>query len=57
MRFSLSPYSQAVRLLLDLRDLAVRQRQEPAFQLKLEDLRQTHSANKKFLKRLTVAGL
>jgi len=52
-----SPYSQAVRLLIDLRDLAVRQRQEPTFQSKLQNLRQTHSANKKFLKRLTVAGL
>jgi len=50
-----SPYDQAVRLLIDLRDLAVRQRQEPEFQNKLENLRQTHSANKKFLERLTGA--
>jgi hypothetical protein len=50
-------YDQAIRLLTDLRDLAVRQQLEPAFKSKIEKLRETHRAKNSLLNRLTSAGL
>lgn len=50
-------YDKAVRLLTDLRDLAVRQDREPKFQALLEKLRATHSAKASFLDRLSSANL
>lgn len=50
-------YDQAIRLLIDLRDLAVRQGLETAFKAKIERLRATHIAKTSFLDRLTNAAL
>jgi hypothetical protein len=46
-------YEQAIRLLIELRDLAVRQGLETAFKAKIERLRATHIAKTSFLDRLT----
>jgi hypothetical protein len=50
-------YDQAIRLLIDLRDLAVRQGLETTFKAKIERLRATHIAKTSFLDRLTNAAL
>ena len=50
-------YAEAIRLLVDLRDLAVRQRLEPAFRTRIEKIRETHKAKVSFLDRLTEAVL
>ena len=50
-------YEQAVILLVDLYDLAVRQGDETGFQLTMEELRQTHAAKGAFLRRLAKANL
>ena len=50
-------YERAVILLVDLHDLAVRQRDETGFQLTMEELRQTHAAKGAFLRRLAKANL
>jgi len=50
-------YGKAVTLLTDLRDLAVRQGRETAFQSALGELRRTHAAKESFLRRLTKARL
>ena len=50
-------YEQAVILLVDLHDLAVRQRDETGFQLTVEELRKTHAAKSAFLRRLAKANL
>jgi len=50
-------YGQAIRLLIDLRDLAARQRLEATFKAKIERLRETHRAKTRFLDRLTEAAL
>ena len=50
-------YGKAVTLLTDLRDLAVRQGRETAFQSALGELRRTHAAKESFLRRLTKAKL
>lgn len=50
-------YDKAVSLLIDLRDLAVRQGQEAAFQSAPEELRRKHAAKESFLRRLAKAKL
>jgi hypothetical protein len=50
-------YEQAVILLVDLHDLAVRHRDETGFQLTVEELRKTHAAKSAFLRRLAKANL
>jgi len=50
-------YELAVILLVDLHDLAVRQGDETAFQLTMEELRKTHAAKSAFLRRLAKANL
>ena len=50
-------YDQAVRLLIDLRDLAVGQQLEPVFRTQIEQLRGINKAKGSFLDRLTAAGL
>ena len=50
-------YDKAVTLLIDLRDLAVRQGRVAAFQSALGELRQKHAAKESFLRRLTKAKL
>jgi hypothetical protein len=50
-------YDQAVRLLIDLRDLATRQKHEATFQAKVENLRVKHGAKVSFLQRLKRANL
>lgn len=50
-------YDKAVTLLIDLRDLAVRQGRVTAFRFALERLRRTHAAKESFLRRLTKAKL
>lgn len=50
-------YDQAVRLLIDLHDLAVRQQLEPAFENRIDKLRETHKAKGSFLDRLTTKGI
>jgi hypothetical protein len=50
-------YDQAIRLLIDLRDLAIRQSHEAEFRAKIEDLRVKHAAKPSFIKRLIKADL
>jgi hypothetical protein len=50
-------YDKAVALLIDLRDLAVRQGRMTAFQSALGELRQEHAAKESLLRRLTKAKL
>jgi hypothetical protein len=50
-------YDKAVTLLIDLRDLAVRQGRVTAFRSALEGLRRTHAAKESLLRRLTKAKL
>lgn len=50
-------YDRAVRLLIDLRDLALREQDEVAFKAQVETLRETHRAKVSFLDRLDDAGL
>jgi hypothetical protein len=50
-------YDKAVTLLIDLRDLAVRQGRMTAFQSALGELRQEHAAKESLLRRLTKAKL
>jgi len=50
-------YDKAVTLLIDLRDLAVRQGRVAAFQSALGELRQEHAAKESLLRRLTKAKL
>ena len=50
-------YERAVILLVDLHDLAVRQGDEAGFQLRMEELRKTHTAKSTFLRRLATANL
>jgi hypothetical protein len=50
-------YDQAIRLLIDLRDLAIRQGLETPFKAKIVRLRATHIAKTSFLDRLTNAAL
>jgi hypothetical protein len=50
-------YERAVILLVDLHDLAVRQGDEAGFQLRMEELRKTHTAKSAFLGRLAKANL
>jgi hypothetical protein len=52
----LKAYAEAIRLLVDLRDLAVRQRLEPAFRTRIEKMRERHKAKVSFLDRLTEAA-
>ena len=46
-------YDKAITLLIDLRDLAVRQSQVTAFQSAVGELRQEHAAKESLLRRLT----
>ena len=48
-------YDQAIHLLIDLRELAIRQGHETEFRAKIEDLRAKHAAKASFIKRLTKA--
>jgi hypothetical protein len=48
-------YDQAIRLLIDLRELATRQGHETEFRAKIENLRATHAAKPSFIERLTKA--
>jgi hypothetical protein len=50
-------YDKAITLLLDLRDLAVRQGRMTAFQSALGELRQEHALKESLLRRLTKAKL
>ena len=50
-------YERAVILLMDLHDLAVRQKDETGFQLTMEELRKKHPAKGAFLRRLAKANL
>ena len=50
-------YDKAITLLVDLRDLAVRQGQVTAFQSAVGELRQEHAAKESLLRRLTKAKL
>jgi hypothetical protein len=50
-------YDKAITLLIDLRDLAVRQGQVTAFQSAVGELRQEHAAKGSLLRRLTKAKL
>jgi hypothetical protein len=51
-------YDQAVRLLVDLHDLAVRRNQPlTVFQSRLDDLRRRHATKRSLLSKLTEAGL
>jgi hypothetical protein len=50
-------YDQAVRLLVDLRDLALHEQDEAAFKTQVATLRETHRAKVSFLDRLASAGL
>ena len=50
-------YDRAVQLLVDLRDLAARSRQAPAFQASLDELRARHAKKPSLLARLDRAGL
>jgi len=50
-------FDKAITLLIDLRDLAVRQGQVAAFQSALGKLRRTHAAKESFLRRLIKAKL
>lgn len=52
-----SEYPQAVRLLVDLRDLAARQQKSEDFQSQLVDLRARNSGKRSFLNLLNGAGL
>jgi hypothetical protein len=48
-------YDQAIRLLIDLRELAIRQGRETEFRVKIENLRATHAAKPRFIERLIKA--
>jgi hypothetical protein len=48
-------YDQAIRLLIDLRDLAIRQGHEAEFRAKIENLRVKHAAKHSFIERLIKA--
>jgi hypothetical protein len=48
-------YDQAIRLLIDLRNLAIRQGREAEFRAKIENLRATHAAKLSFMERLIKA--
>lgn len=50
-------YDQAVSLLIDLRDLATREKRTPAFEAALRKLRDSHLAKPSLLRRLLQAGL
>jgi hypothetical protein len=50
-------YDKAITLLIDLRDLAVRQGQVTAFQSAVGELRQEHAVQESLLRRLTKAKL
>lgn len=50
-------YDEAVRLLADLRDLAVRDARESGFELALGKLRESHAKKPSLLRRLLDAGL
>ena len=50
-------YDQAVRLLVDLRDLAARDGDEPDFAVRLRGLREEHARKSSFIARLNKAGL
>jgi hypothetical protein len=48
-------YDQAIRLLIDLRDLAIRQGHETEVRARIENLRVKHAAKSRFIERLTKA--
>jgi hypothetical protein len=48
-------YDQAIRLLIDLRDLAIGQGHEAEFRAKIEHLRVKHAAKPSFIERLIKA--
>ena len=50
-------YDQAIRFLIDLRDLAIRRGTEPAFRARIQKLREKHITKTGFLCRLKSAGL
>ncbi len=50
-------YAEAVRLLLDLRDLAARKQGAEGFEAQLADLRARHSRKSSFIGKLDAAGL
>ena len=50
-------YDLAAKLLIDLRDLAVREKQTPAFKTRLLDLTRRHAKKTMMLDKLTQAGL
>ncbi|MFH1627910.1 MAG: hypothetical protein ABIE47_04215 [Pseudomonadota bacterium] len=50
-------YDEAVRLLVDLRDIDKRNGNETAFKRKLEDIREKHRRKPSFVRRLSEAGL
>ena len=50
-------YAEAVGLLTDLHDLAVRRGKRAKFQMELEKIRQTHAAKENFLRRLANANM
>jgi hypothetical protein len=50
-------YDQAIHLLIDLRDLAIREGHETEFRAKIEDLRAKHAAKRSFIERLIKANI
>ena len=50
-------YDQAIHLLIDLRDLAIRQGHETEFRAKIKDLRAKHAAKRSFIERLIKADI
>jgi hypothetical protein len=52
-----SDYDSAVQLLVDLRDLGIREKREKSFQEKLQRVRETHSRKPSLMERLKKSGL
>jgi hypothetical protein len=50
-------YDRAIQLLIDLRDLAIRQGHETEFRAKIEDLRAKHAAKRSFIEQLIKADI
>jgi hypothetical protein len=50
-------YDRAIHLLIDLRDLAIRQGHETEFRAKIEDLRVKHAAKRSFIEQLIKADI
>ena len=50
-------YDQAIHLLIDLRDIAIREGRETEFRAKIEDLRVKHATKRSFIERLIKANI